>query len=186
MRVYLRPVTLDDGPTIVKWRNSEHVMRHSFTKTPITIESNIAFYKANIETGKYKQFIVERVDEDFQVSSYPIASVYLKDFDCENKRCELCVFTSKDQEWNTESQSIAVKMLLKKAFEEFGMHKVYSYVFYKFLDEGELLRRSGFTIEAVLNDEAINSDGEYEDIVRFSITDMKWKNLSKKGLEKHE
>lgn len=169
MRIYLRPITLEDGPNIVKWRNSPGVLSHCRNKTPITIESNELFYKNFVETGRYKQFIVERVDEDFGVSSYPIATVYLKDMDKTNKRCELCIFTSDDQEWNTESQSIAIRMLLEKAFNEYGMHKVYSYVFYNFIDEAELLKSAGFSIEAVLKKEAMTLEGTYEDLIRFSV-----------------
>lgn len=186
MRIYLRPITLEDGPNIVKWRNTPSVREHCLNQKPITIESNASFFHANIETGYYQQFIVERIDEDFGVSSYPIATVYLKDIDRNNRRCELCIFTSNDQEWNTESQAIAVKMLLQKAFDELNMHKVYSFAFYKFLNEAELLKRAGFTTEAILKEEAVNSEDEYEDIVRFVITDKEWKSLNKKDIEIHE
>ena len=30
------------------------------------------------------------------------------------------------------------------------------------------------TTETILNKEAVNADGEYEDIVRFAITDEEW------------
>lgn len=169
MKIYLRPVRLDDGPNIVKWRNTPLVADHCLNQKPITIESNEEFYHANVETGHYLQFIVERIEEEFSVCSYPIATVYLKDIDRTNKRCELCVFTSDDQEWNTESMTIAVNMLLDKAFNELGMHKVYSYIFYKFLDEADLLKKAGFKSEAILKDEVIDSDGDYQDIVRFSL-----------------
>ena len=157
MRIYLRPITLEDGAMIVKWRNSVDVSRHCFDKT-------------YIETGKYRQFIVERIDEDFGVSSYPIATVYFKDFDKINHRCELCIFTSNDQEWNTESQSIAIKLLLKKAFSEYGIHKVYTYVFAENTDEIALMKRAGLIEEAFLKSEAVNCKGDYVDIVRMTIT----------------
>ena len=48
MRLYLRPITEEDGAFIVKWRNSEKVQRHCMTKAPITIESNKKFFKENI------------------------------------------------------------------------------------------------------------------------------------------
>lgn len=169
MRIYLRPVTEEDGELIVRWRNAPNVSSHCFTKNKITLESNRRFYKEYIETGKYFQFIVERMEEQFGVASYPIATCYLKDIDYNNKRCELCIFTSDDEKWNTESQSIAVKMLIDKAFNELGMHKVYSYVFYEFLDEAELLKRAGFESEAILKDEAIDENGNYVDLVRFAI-----------------
>lgn len=178
MRIYLRPISLQDGPNIVKWRNAPTVSSHCLNQKPITLESNEAFFHEHVETGHYQQFIVERIDEDFGVASYPIATAYLKDIDKTNKRCELCIFTSDDQEWNTESQSIAVKLLLEKAFQDLGMHKVYSYVFYKFLDEAELLKSAGFTSEAILKEEAINTFGKYEDIVRFAIVERDWLRLS--------
>lgn len=182
MRIYLRPITLEDGPNIVKWRNTPSVSEHCLNQKPITLESNEVFFHEHVETGHYQQFIVERIDEEFGVSSYPIATVYLKDIDTTNRRCELCIFTSDDQEWNTESQSIAVKQLLQKAFDELSMHKVYTYAFYKFLYEAELLKRAGFSTEAILKEEALNADGEFEDIVRFAITDKGWNDVDKKDI----
>lgn len=167
MQIFLRPITENDGPNIVRWRNDPNVLSHCLDKTHITEESNRAFYKANIETGKYKQFIVECVESCSGVCTYPIATVYLKDMDYGNKRCELCIFTSSDVEWNPEGQAIAIEMLTEKAFNEFGMHKVYSYVFVKYPDEINLLKKAGFTIEATLKEEALNEVCEYEDLVRM-------------------
>ena len=167
MRIFLRPITEKDSGNIVRWRNSPKVRSHCMSKTPITEESNLQFYKEKVISGKYKQFIVERIEEETGLASYPIATVYLKDIDNENKRCELCVFTSNDVEWMAEGQSIAIKMLLEKAFHELGMHKVYSYVFYKYSDEVELLKSAGFSVETILKEEAMNEKGEYEDIVRL-------------------
>ena len=169
MKIVLRPITLQDGVHLVKWRNDENVLNQCLSRAKITEESNAEFFKNFVKTGKYKQFMVERIDEDFPIVAYPIATVYLKDMDYTNKRCELCIFTSTDTEWTPDSQSQAIHMLVEKAFNEYGMHKVYSYVFFKFADEVELLKNAGFSSEAILKDEAINEKGEYEDIVRLSI-----------------
>ncbi len=168
MRLYLRPVTEDDGQFIVKWRNTEKVRKHCMTKAPITEESNKKFFKEKVLTGKYKQFMVERIEEETGLVTYPIATVYLKDIDNENKRCELCVFTSSDVEWEFEGQVMAVKLLLEKAFREFGMHKVYSYVIHNVNEGMEVLKSAGFTIEAVLKAEAV-IDGKYTDVYRLCI-----------------
>ena len=131
--------------------------------------SNCSELTAYFLTGKYKQFIVECLDEVTGVCTYPIASVYLKDMDYGNKRCELCIFTSSDVEWNPKGQTIAIEMLVEKAFKEYGMHKVYSYVFRKFPNEVDLLRKAGFKVEATLKEEAVNQEGEYEDLVRLCV-----------------
>lgn len=176
MKIYLRPVKISDGACIVKWRNSGNVKNHCFDKSEVTLESNEQFYKSYIETGKYKQFIVERVDEDFGTFSYPISTIYLKNIDRENHRCELCIFTSDDQEWNTESQTIAIKQMLEKAFNEYGMNKVYTYVFKENKDEVELLVNSGFHEEAILSEEAVDINGKYVDVIRMCVFGDRQKN----------
>ena len=45
MHIYLRPITLEDGPNIVKWRNAPSVRAHCLNQKPITIESNEAFFQ---------------------------------------------------------------------------------------------------------------------------------------------
>lgn len=124
------------------------------------------YYRDRVLTGKNIQFIVERVEEELGLAAYPIATIYLKDIDRENHRCELCVFTSSDIEWEMEGQVLATKMLLEKAFNEYGMHKVYSRVFY---NEGiEMLKAAGFSLESVLKEEVLMDD-KYQDIYRLSI-----------------
>ena len=44
MRVYLRPITKEDGYLIVKWRNTPSVSSHCINKRKITLESNLDFY----------------------------------------------------------------------------------------------------------------------------------------------
>lgn len=173
MKIFLRPVTIDDSGYIVKWRNDKNVISHCFSKAKVTIDSNKRFFEENVLTGKYKQFMVERVEEDFGVATYTIATVYLKDMDYENKRCELCVFSNNDKEWMSENQATGIRMLVDKAFNEYGMHKVYSYVFKKFPEEINLLVKAGFKEEALLEKEAKGIDGKYEDVVRLSIINEK-------------
>lgn len=167
MNIFLRPITEADGPSIVRWRNDPKVLSHCLDKTQITEESNREFFRTNILTGKYKQFIVECTDDTTGVVVYPIATVYLKDMDYGNKRCELCIFTSSDVEWNQEGQTLAIQMLTKQAFEEYGMNKVYSYVFEKYPEEIDILKNAGFIIEATLKGEAYNEKGEFENLVRL-------------------
>ena len=52
MKIFLRPVTLDDGPQIVKWRNHKDVSNHCMNRNAISIESNRLFFEAYVATGK--------------------------------------------------------------------------------------------------------------------------------------
>ena len=50
MKIFLRPVTLDDGPQIVKWRNHKDVSNHCMNRNAISIESNRLLLQANISS----------------------------------------------------------------------------------------------------------------------------------------
>ena len=47
MKIFLRTITLEDGPQIVKWRNDPQVISHSMSKQEITLESNKHFFYEN-------------------------------------------------------------------------------------------------------------------------------------------
>lgn len=169
MIIVLREVALSDGVKLTKWRNSLKVVRHCIDKTEITEETNRRFYEEMIATGKYKQFIVESLDEQFGgIFSYQIGTVYFKDIDSENRKCELGMFPSDDDEWNSEGQVIAVKQMIFKAFNEMGMHKIYAYVFSDCTEEIELLQSCGFKTEGIFKEEIFDQE-EYRDITRLSI-----------------
>ena len=52
MRLNLREVTLDDGKTIIKWRNSDEIRKHCFSKKVISEQDNAVFFEQNVKTGK--------------------------------------------------------------------------------------------------------------------------------------
>ncbi len=76
--------------------------------------------------------------------------------DYSNHRHQLCISTSNDRKWNIESQSMAVRLLFERAFIEFRMNKVFSFVFAANGDETELLRKVGFSGEALLKYKVLN------------------------------
>ena len=167
MKIYLRPVELKDGRTIVNWRNDPLVREHCRNHSPITEEINEGFYHSFVETGKYKQYMVERLDEDYGVFSYAIATIYLKDIDYATKSAELCLFTSNDKEWNSESQTLAIKRILEISFTELKLKTVYSYTFKKFIKEAEVLSSFGFSMDSTYNN---------DDMVKFTLNCENWTN----------
>lgn len=146
MNVILREVKPEDGKYIVAWRAADNVKKHCMDKAPITIESNEKFFNDNVLTGKYKQFMVECVVEEYPVT-YPIATVYLKNIDCKNNCCELGMFTSDKGEWNDEVKRNALTQLLKKASYDYKMRTVYTDVIVGNADELELMQSVGFKIQ---------------------------------------
>lgn len=169
IKIVLREVTVSDGGKLAKWRNSLNVIRHCIDKTIISEETHKKFYEEMVLTGKYKQYIVEKMDDDFAgILSYQIGTVYFKDIDENNKKCELGMFPSDDVEWNDEGQHEAVMQMLKKAFEEFKLHKVYAYVYSDCSEEIELMEQCGFVVEGKFCSEILDAGG-YRDIIRLAV-----------------
>ena len=167
MNINLREITLQDNEMLVKWRNDHNIREHFLNNESITQESQIEFYKRYILTGKYKQYIVEKVLDEYPVI-YTIATVYLKNIDEINHRCEFGMYPSKDEEWNDEAKQIAIRMLLNKAFNDLGLYKVYSYVFADCSDEAQLLEKVGFRKEGYLKCEVF-SENQFRDVIRYGI-----------------
>lgn len=167
MKIHLRPVELKDGRTIVNWRNDPLVREHCRNHKPITEAGNEDFFHNYVETGKYKQYMVERLDEDFGVFSYSIATIYLKDIDYNSKSAELCLFTSNDREWNTESQTMAINRILEIAFDELKLQTINSFVYSNFLNDADILKSFGFVLDSKSNQ---------DDLKKFTLNSANWNN----------
>ncbi len=169
MRIYLREINPKDSEYIVKWRNHPQVLKHCIDDTLITVESQLLFYNVNVLTRKYLQFMVEKMDETYGTFSYPIASVYLKNLDRANGKCELGMISSDDSEWDDEAKVKALRQLTLRAFHEFHFHKVYAYVFADCEDEVQLMESVGFKREGYFREDVRAKDGTYRDVFRMSI-----------------
>ena len=180
MHIYLREINPKDSEYIVKWRNHPQVLRHCMDNTLITVESQLLFYNANILTHKFLQFMVEKMDETYGTFSYPIASVYLKNLDKENGKCELGMIPSDDSEWDDAAKMEAIRQLTLRAFHEFRFHKVYAYVFADCEDEVRLMKSVGFEREGYFREDVRGKDGAYRDVVRMCRIDDRMSALIKK------
>lgn len=167
MKIHLRPVELKDGRTIVNWRNDPFVRAHCRNHTPITEEMNEAYFHSFVETGKYKQYMVDKIGEDYGVFAYSIATIYLKDVDYISKSAELCLFTSNDREWNEESQLLAIKRILEIAFNDLKLQTINSYTFKEFIKDAAILNSFGFVMDSSYNK---------DDLVKYTLDFQQWNN----------
>lgn len=149
MRVYLREVSKSDSKNIAVWRNDSAISNHLLDNGEISEESSAIFYERNVITGKYIQYIVEKVEGEYGVFSYPVGTIYLKNFNTLEKTCEIGLFPSNDNEWNDQAKEMAIKALIEKVFREMDYDKIYTQVFGDCQDEWQLLKNVGFTIDAI-------------------------------------
>lgn len=154
--VTIRPITYDDTENIVKWRNSEYVNSRFIDRRLFTKESHEAWLKTYVEAGKAAQFII-------LLNGEAVGSVYLRDIDPDKKEAEYGIFIGEESARGKGVGTKSAKLILKYAFEELGLKKIFLRVFkdnpgavrsyekagFKIIDRVDTLTIDGETLEVI-------------------------------------
>ena len=73
-RVLLRPITMEDTPRIVAWRNDPEVLQNFIYRGPFTAAVHINWTKTKVASGEVVPYVIE--DRE---SGRPVGSVYFRD-----------------------------------------------------------------------------------------------------------
>lgn len=167
--IYLRPMTVDDTDDIVKWRNSESVKQFFIYQGEFTRESHLNWIETRVNTGEVIQFMIVLKKND-----KAIGSVFLRDVDMQNKKAEYGIFIGDESVRGKGYGSVAARLILKHAFYEAGLHRVYLRV----LADNERAIKSyekvGFKKEGYLTDDVFVR-GSYRDVVWMAIVNPEGK-----------
>ena len=166
--VKIRPMTEADTANIVRWRNTPSVYEHFIYRTPLTEEAHLNWLHNRVETGDVAQFII--VDTE---SGEDVGSVYLRDIDNDNKKCEYGIFIGEDSCRGKGIGSAAARLALRYAFEELKMNRVFLRVF---ADNKQAVRsdeKAGFKYEGTFRDDVM-IDGVPYDMVFMAILKSEW------------
>ena len=161
--VKIRPMTEADTANIVRWRNTPSVYEHFIYRTPLTEEAHLNWLHNRVETGDVAQFII--VDTE---SGEDVGSVYLRDIDNDNKKCEYGIFIGEDSCRGKGIGSAAARLALRYAFEELKMNRVFLRVFADNKQAVRSYEKAGFKYECTFRDDVI-IDGAPYDMVFMAI-----------------
>ena len=157
--VTLRPITFEDTPLIVKWRNNPEVMKNFIFQKPFTEEMHINWMNTKVLTGEVVQYII--VDN---LTQQPIGSAYIRDIDHVNQSAEYGIFIGENVSRGRGLGTETAKLFIDYMFEHFNLHRIFS----RILDGNEASLRScekaGFVKEGVFRD-MVKIKGEYRDVV---------------------
>lgn len=159
--IYLRPMTIEDSRYIVEWRNRPEIKKYFIYQGDFTIQGQQEWIKNYIEKGLVKQFMIVKSE-----NNDVIGSVYLRDIDYKFKKAEFGIFFGK--EYGKGYGTKAAKIMIKYAFEELKLHRIYLRVF---ADNARALasyNKVGFKREGILHDD-VYVDNKYRDIVWMAI-----------------
>lgn len=160
-QVFIRPITIEDTDLVLKWRNSEKVVKNFIYRKEVTREDHLNWIHNKVEKGRVHQFIVcSKIDD------MPIGVVYLQDFDEDCKKAESGIFLG--EIYGKGIGTEAYKLLLDYAFGELKLHKVVARVLAGNEASVKLHIKTGYTQEAYLKDELF-LDSKYEDLIMFGV-----------------
>lgn len=173
--IRLRPLEEKDAPLMLEWMHDGDIQKR-FQKNmmEMTIQDTTIFCQRSKETimkndGSIHFAIVDDTDEY-------LGTISLKDLDLDNKNAEYAISTRKKVH-GTGIAKVATGLILKKAFEEYGLHRVYLNVLSDNIPAICFYEKCGFRYEGEFRD-CLIKDGEY--------TNLKWFSILKKEFKKSD
>ncbi|MCI9077647.1 MAG: GNAT family N-acetyltransferase [Lachnospiraceae bacterium] len=167
-KVFLREITEKDTDDVLKWRNSETVVKNFIYRKKVTRAEHMEWLNNKVSAGRVHQFIV-----CINTTGNAAGSVYLHNFDSTSKSAESGIFLS-EKFLGGGIGTEAYRLLLLYSFETLELHKVKARVLAYNSASTRLHEKTGYTQEAYLREEVF-IDGRYEDLILFGVLEQEWK-----------
>lgn len=168
--ITLRKISPADTSNIVKWRNSPSVKRNLLSQADLKPEQHLAYLKNVVDAGKCSQYIIQLTTSG---SIKDIGTVFIKNIDLTNNKGEFGIFIGEDEARGKGCSNEAIKAILKVAFEQLHLNRVYLSVICDNISAIRAYERSGFRIEGILKEDYIRGN-IYMDIMLMGITKKMW------------
>jgi len=160
------PLRYDDRFLIMKWRNEQ--IYHLRQARPLT-EEDQQWYFDNVvaklfDQPKPDQILFSYLENETCIGYGGLVHINWTD---NNAEISFIMDTSLEADHFSEHWSIYLKMLKKVAFEDLGLHKMYTYAFDLRPHLYTMLEKNGFVREATLKEHCF-FNGEYKDVIIHS------------------
>ena len=158
-RVILRPITAEDTPRIVAWRNDPEVLLNFIYRGPFTEAIHQNWLATKVASGQVVQFIILE-----RASGRPVGSVYFRDVNPDYRSAEYGIFIGE-----ADARGKGLGTETARLFTGFGLNVLRLHrISLKVLGGNEIARHSyekaGFCTEGVFRD-FVKLDGVFTDVV---------------------
>jgi RimJ/RimL family protein N-acetyltransferase len=131
---------------------------------PFTEESHFEWLSEMVDTGKVVQYMIVSSENNLSVGS-----VYIMDISYTHKKDEFGIFIGSSSLCGRGIGILATKEMLRLAFEELGLHKVYLRVFADNLPAIKCYEKAGFIKERWLKDDVFIEDSFYDMLLMSAL-----------------
>lgn len=158
-KIYLRPITMDDTPMIVKWRNTDSVRNNFIFRETFTEQIHNNWMRTKVATGQVVQYII--VEKD---SGRSVGSVYLRDINPEYESAEYGVFIGETDCRGKGLGSEAAKLMSDYGLYTLGLHRISLRLLVGNDGAKRSYEKAGFVEEGIFRD-MVKLDGRFRDVL---------------------
>lgn len=123
-KVGIRPLTIEDSPLVVRWRNNPRVQQRYIYREPFTLEGQEQYYREQVESGEVIQFVITENE-----TGRPIGCVVFHHIDAQKKCAEVGYFIGEDDAAHRGYGSEALKLGVHYGFAVQGWKEMYGVIF---------------------------------------------------------
>lgn len=167
-KVSLRPLEERDLASIVQWRNDPRILHSFFAPFLIHPAGQLKWYESLQNDQTRKVFIIETPD------GKSAGMVGLDNIDWHNREAENGFLLVNPDEPNDAWVFEAVFVLMKYAFQELDLHRIYSITYKERFDiDDHWFKFTGWRPEVVLR-QAVFMNGKFHDKVIWGVLRDDW------------
>lgn len=170
-RVKLVPLETIHDNYIVKWRNDSSISTFLFSSEIITLESHRRWFEKYKNLSDRQEFVIYITDRNI-----PIGTIGLSSIDKINSRAEYGITIGEIEYMGKGYAKEASQLILKYAFEEINLNKVFLKVFEDNTRAIGMYKKLGFNVDGVLRQDVFK-DGIFRNVIEMSLLKEEWKNV---------
>ncbi|MCZ7590758.1 MAG: GNAT family N-acetyltransferase [Kiritimatiellae bacterium] len=164
-RVKLVPISVAHTDLVLQWRADPVIARELFSEKPPTREEHLAWL-ATLGTNR-REFVIEATEDQ-----RPLGTIGLSRIDLYNANAEYGILLGKEARGRGFGFA-ASELLLKHAFDELLLHRLYLRVFANNEPAIKLYERLGFQREGLLREQG-RSDLGFRDVIFMGLLKREW------------
>jgi UDP-4-amino-4,6-dideoxy-N-acetyl-beta-L-altrosamine N-acetyltransferase len=161
--IVIRAINQNDSSLILNWVNQPEIKYLIGTIYPVSDIEHEKWFQSRLLDKNNKMFGIQTKNNEQLVGI-----VGLTNLDFINRNCELYIYIGEKDYWGKGLGSEATSLIVKFAFEELCLHRVYLSVFSYNTRAIKAYEKVGFKQEGLMKD-SLYKKGKYHDKVLMSI-----------------
>ncbi|MHA1821323.1 MAG: GNAT family N-acetyltransferase [Promethearchaeota archaeon] len=163
--VSLKPMSMDEAPELLKWFNEPRMHKYLKPRFPRTPKKVKMWVESVMPSEGFPTDIFFTIF--FNKNQKAIGACGLNEINWIFRNAELFVTIGDKSYWGKGLAAEANKLLMKYAFFDLNLHKIYVLIFSENIQSLRAAEKSYFVKEAVLK-EQVYTDNKFQDLIMLS------------------